>query len=1100
MTTGQTLYDATTTGSPTSSVGNTYDVWYRFTVPANVTAVQISVDGLGSSLNGNNMFIEVFNATACGSINTSTSIGFASAVHTNNSNADLTAMNLTPGAVYFFRVFTTTNPVTTPSTVWNFNVCITFSTTIPGNNECSAATTLTPGTTNTSGTLANATASTGIPVGCATGTPDDDVWYRFTAARTFATVTVIARSALHFSGAMIQVFSGSCGSLTSLACGKDAVNLTGLTVGTQYFIRVYSAGATGTGGKAGPSNPNATNFNISVSPGNSTTVGSGRMAEVFQQTNLGTENMTSDPWEVTYGPDDFLWITEAKGYRVFRMDPVTGARTTVLDLSRTSTFLLPGDTSFNMRYEINVNNPQGGLAGLAIHPDWATKKFVYVSYVHEYERALPNSAGIFYKNRIVRFTYNTSTGKLENPVSLCDTLPGSSDHNSQRMAIAPVDGVDYLFYAAGDLGAGQFGNAARAIKSQITGAYEGKILRFNLEPDGDAGTLDRWIPNDNPYNTTSPAKQNAVWCTGIRNNQGFAYANGNLYGSSHGPYSDDEINIIKRDRNYGHPLVIGYAADNNYNNSKAGHNNGADATIMPLIVNEANNASSIPNYEDPIFSAYAASQATVNGIYTNPVNNGAWPSEGWSGLDVYSHTLVPGWKNSLIAASLKWGRLVRMKMNETGNAIIPTNGFDTVSYFGGQNRFRDLAFAPNGKDIFVVMDRSTTSSGPSNANPVVPACPGCIQRYTFLGYNDASGKSSIPASIPVTTGVANNCNTGTPVTIDATNNNIWVPITGPDGNIMAEIFANGNNLGLVTSSFYTHSGPIRISKNVRYLNRNITITPQNQPSTAVGVRLYISKAELDALIAEPGSGVANIASLRILKNNDNCVNGAQNPSTLITPTFAEAHGTDGFVLQANISGFSSFYFSSVNFTLPLDLMTFTGTLQNNVTSLKWTTENEATTSHFIVERSVDGSRFTAIGKIRAKGNERIANQYSLLDADVMKLQSNTVYYRLAIVDKNNRVEYSNVVTIALDGRNSIVSVTPNPVSNRAQVRITSEQSGSATWQLVDNSGRTIQSGQLQLQRGNVNTFPINMDDLAQGTYYLQISGPGIQRREKLQKL
>src|SRR6266480_3124907 len=122
----------------------------------------------------------------------------------------------------------------------------------------------------------------------------------------------------------------------------------------------------------------------------------------------------------------------------------------------------------------------------------------------------------------------------------------------------------------------------------------------------------------------------------------------------------------------------------------------------------------------------------------------------------------------------------------------------------------------------------------------------CAEIY-LLGYADAGGKSTIPTSIDVTDGTVNTCNTGTTITIDATNSNYWVPITGPDGNIMAEIYANGNNLGTVTSFFYTNSGAIRIKSGKPYLDRNITITPQNQPSSAVKIRLYISKAEFDAL-------------------------------------------------------------------------------------------------------------------------------------------------------------------------------------------------------------------------------------------------------------
>ncbi|KAK6023789.1 glucose/Sorbosone dehydrogenase [Ostertagia ostertagi] len=189
------------------------------------------------------------------------------------------------------------------------------------------------------------------------------------------------------------------------------------------------------------------------------------------------------------------------------------------------------------------------------------------------------------------------------------------------------------------MGAGQFGNRDRTNKAQNPNAYEGKILRYNLESDGDAGFA-AWVPNTNPYSSTS-----AVWSIGIRNNQGFAYdtSTGKLYGTSHGPYSDDELNMIKGGMNYGHPLVIGYAADDNYNGSTAGaaktDNNGVSA--CPMIVDESTAAAAIVNYQDPVFSAYAQSQATINNIWVNNPGNGGWPSEGWSGLDIYKHTLIP---------------------------------------------------------------------------------------------------------------------------------------------------------------------------------------------------------------------------------------------------------------------------------------------------------------------------------------------------------------------------------------------------------------------------------------------------------------------------
>jgi hypothetical protein len=106
------------------------------------------------------------------------------------------------------------------------------------------------------------------------------------------------------------------------------------------------------------------------------------------------------------------------------------------------------------------------------------------------------------------------------------------------------------------------------------------------------------------------------------------------------------------------------------------------------------------------------------------------------------------------------------------------------------------------------------------------------------------------------------------------------------------------------------------------------------------------------LIADGGSSVTAIGNLKILKNNDPCSNALTEATTEIVPTYAEAHGANGYMLQGDITSFSSFYFAANNFTLPLDLLSFTGQLQNNNSVLlNWKTENEISTSYFIVERS-----------------------------------------------------------------------------------------------------------------------------------------------------
>ena len=432
-------------------------------------------------------------------------------------------------------------------------------------------------------------------------------------------------------------------------------------------------------------------------------------------------------------------------------------------------------------------------------------------------------------------------------------------------------------------------------------------------------------------------------------------------------------------------------------------------------------------------------------------------------------------------------------------AYTSTAGSDTISYFRSVNRFRDVAVSPDGHSIFTIIDKSSTTSGPTSGNPMVSACAGCVQKYTFLGYADAGGKSSIPTAIDVTPGVVNNCTTGTTVTIDNTNNNLWVPVTGPDGNILAEIKANGNNLGTVTSSFYTKSGAVRQHYGKRYLHRNITITPAVQPSSAVSIRLYMTKSEFDEMDAEAASGVSAITDLKILKNNDACGSAIASNTQLINPIYAEAHGSNGYVLQADINSFSSFYFGTSAITLPVELVYFKGSLQNNAVVLQWETINENNASHFIVERSTDNRNFENIGKVAANGNSTTAIQYSHIDNDVNSLSSTIIYYRLKIVDADGQYKYSTIVTIYLADVTGRVIVSPNPASDETKLMISSATSGKATWKLLDNSGRVIRQNVVHIRKGD-NTISISVAGLSAGLYYIQLSGAGFDQNIKLQKL
>ncbi|PST84959.1 hypothetical protein C7T94_02235 [Pedobacter yulinensis] len=462
----------------------------------------------------------------------------------------------------------------------------------------------------------------------------------------------------------------------------------------------------------------------------------------------------SDPWEITYGPDNHLWITESKGYRVSRIDPIGGVQTTVLDLNTRREF-----PRYDKMGKLAGGKPwpQGGLMGMALHPQLLQgKPFVYLMYVYRFEGAdqsgsgcIGNFGGCRFRGRIVRYVYDTAAKKLDSPVTLCDSIPQSNDHNGGRLALAPVNGKLYLFYSTGDMGAGQFGNAGQPNRAQLSESYEGKVLRFNTEPDRDADAGNKWIPNDNPFNA---GRQNAVWSTGHRNPQGLAYADvngkGYLYQSEHGPFSDDEINIIEKGKNYGHPLVIGFA-DGNYDGlaaSASAHTAlpGQWNTTYPLISSEKATATQLgPDYRDPIGSLYPNSRALLTKLYEERLagkEDQQWPSEAPSSIAVYTATAIPGWQHSLLLPTLKGNKLIRLKLSEQGDRL----SGDTICYFKNKVRYRDIAISADGKKIYLAIDSTATSSNPAKENPEAIYHPGSIMEFTYQGM--AAGKQANPGS------------------------------------------------------------------------------------------------------------------------------------------------------------------------------------------------------------------------------------------------------------------------------------------------------------------------------------------------------------------
>lgn len=407
----------------------------------------------------------------------------------------------------------------------------------------------------------------------------------------------------------------------------------------------------------------------------------------------GLEN----PWQMRWGPDGRLWVTERTGKRIVRVNRADGSKTVAVTLA-----------------DAIQRHAQDGVLGLALHPDLLRNRgadFVYVVLTHDVD---PGPTEVR-RLAIRRYVFDAGTGTLGNPVDIIDNLPAGDDHLSGRLVI----GLDRTLYLTiGDQGYNQLSLYCTPIRAQElpTAAdvltrnfqrYEGKVLRI---------ALDGSIPGDNPM---LDGVRSHVYSYGHRNAQGLIQApDGALYASEHGPSMDDELNLIQAGKNYGWPAVAGYHDDRVYVFANWSLSTPApcasltfnDIVAPPSVPQQAETAWSAPNFMPPLRTFF-----TVGPEYRFAEQGNATIAP--SGIDVYTTTAggIPGWARSVLVTGLIRGTVYRVKLNEAGDAAVGP----TLEYFKARDRYRDVLVAPDGRTIYVATDASSREH------------PGAILAFTY---------------------------------------------------------------------------------------------------------------------------------------------------------------------------------------------------------------------------------------------------------------------------------------------------------------------------------------------------------------------------------
>lgn len=290
-----------------------------------------------------------------------------------------------------------------------------------------------------------------------------------------------------------------------------------------------------------------------------------------------------NPWGMAFLPGGDLLVTERGG----RLRIVRGGK------------LLPTPVA---GVPAVVATGQGGLLDVALHPQFASNRTVYLTYSKQV------AGGATTALHMARLENDALTGGRDIFVAETKGRPG---HFGSRITF---DKTGHLFISVGDRQIAPEGDLTKHPAQDLSN-HHGKIIRLNL--DGS-------VPADNPFAKQAGAKPE-IWSYGHRNPQGLLVhpVTGDLWEVEHGPQGGDELNLIEPGKNYGWP-VVGFGV--NYGPGKAIH----ASTMAPGMENAKH----------------------------------VWvPSIATSGLLVYTGTKFPGWTGSVFVGGLAGMRVARLTLD-----------------------------------------------------------------------------------------------------------------------------------------------------------------------------------------------------------------------------------------------------------------------------------------------------------------------------------------------------------------------------------------------------------------------------------------------------
>jgi hypothetical protein len=266
------------------------------------------------------------------------------------------------------------------------------------------------------------------------------------------------------------------------------------------------------------------------------------------------------------------------------------------------------------------------------------------------------------------------------------------------------------------------------------------------------------------------------------------------------------------------------------------------------------------------------------------------------------------------------------------------------------------------------------------------------------------------------------------------------------------------------------------SGNINYINRSWFIEP------GAGLSSYSYTANLTYA---QGDVVGTESEIRPVKLSSGVWQYPGNVSfdfgTQLANTVGEINEETNVLSWSGLTSFSEFGGGGQGGPLPVELLSFNATCENDQILLNWQTASEHNSLSFDIEKSRDGQTWNLIDQQVAAGNSNELLSYQFVDAEK---NNATVYYRLNQVDIDGKNEYFGPIAVSCNTSKFITSTSPNPSKGMFYLMINSVDDKIANYAIRDINGMIIKSEKLELEKG-INAFLIN-EKFPTGAYFIEI--------------